>query len=144
MHVRTTIRDEVKTLLTGLSTTAGRVHSPLTNEIHRANTPALELDVVSETVISTRANVQTRQALLRVTGFVVSTISFPDVSATLDNIDAEVSVALFGGTLSDLTDKMFESMGKEYRIEGDDLVGEITIGYRLLYEVDQSDPSVSA
>lgn len=91
-HLRQQIREAVVTAVTGLTTTAGRVHD---SRVYKLETlPALAVYALSEPVeydTQQRPRGQTRELELVVEGFAKATASLED---TLDTIAKEVEAAL--------------------------------------------------
>jgi hypothetical protein len=143
-HLRTVIRNAAVAAVTGLTTTATRVHAPRAYGSARSALPALAVDIVAEeTAADTLAAREIRRATLELRGTAVASTAVPDVSAVLDRIDEETAVALFAdGTLSAaLLELEFNSMAKEYVATGEDLRGEIVIEYRIQYCINEGAPS---
>lgn len=144
-HARTTIRAAASAALAAIATPSV-VRVPIGSWAwNRAQLPAVAADIVEEDVFSDTfgaADGQVRDATLRITGYVAESLSHPDVSAVLDDLDREIAVALHADATLDaaILDLTFRRMEKEIEASAEDLRGRITLDYRIRYCVDETDP----
>lgn len=143
-HARQSIKDQIAASLTGLTTTGTRIDLPRIFGLARAQLPALSVDIIAEEAFDSdrESRYQGRRAMLEIVGYAIETEQGTALSTQLDNIDQEVATALFADvTLNALIkDIEFEGMEKLYT-PGEDIHGQIRIRYRVIYGVDQSNPT---
>lgn len=145
-HMRQQIRDAVAAALTGLPTTAGRVHVGRTRPLPTDHQPTLliyTLVEVSSRAVAGRPPLQERRLDLLVEGRVVSSVAPDD---DLDTIAAEVEGALaasprLGGLTMDLslagTEVLIEAQGERH-------VGRIGLTWRAVYRIAEGAPTAPA
>ena len=137
-HVRQQIRDQLKTTLTGLTTTGANVFS---SRVYDHDVlPSLTIYTLSEELGEESANKQLRLLNIVVEARAKATSNLDD---TLDTIGAEVEAAIFntgdttlGGKCKDID---FEGIDIELSGESDQPVGLMSIRFACLYRVDKSD-----
>ncbi len=137
-HARTEIREAIKTRLTGLSTTADRVHVGRTRPLAEGHQPTLLIYTVNEQsgrgVEGNPASIG--RTLLVVVEGRVSEATPPD--DLLDTIASEVEAKLRDAEEAlDVLDIMLTTTAVEVRSEGARHIGEIN----LVYSVRYSEPS---
>ncbi len=146
-HVRKQIRDAVKTVLTGLTTTGTNVFS---SRIHPffsdgAELPGLCLYTSTEEVENSEddlSHIQTRSVLVVVEGYEVATGAIED---TLDTIAAEVETALMADQFLNKLSHGIDLVGTEIEITGEaeKPVGVIVMIYRVYYLTDEGAPEIA-
>lgn len=143
-HVRQTIRDKIKILLTGLTTTGSTVYA---SRVYDHKTlPALAIYALDEQSSDDLDNVtftSTNQHRLLNIAIEARAKATSSVDATLDTISAEIETALFAGgdTTLDGTCKYFEYKGLEVELSGEQEQpsGLMTMRFSALYRVDVTD-----
>ncbi|MBT6555125.1 MAG: hypothetical protein HON50_05875 [Candidatus Marinimicrobia bacterium] len=143
-HVRQLIRDKMKTLLTGLSTTGSSVY--ISRVYNHKTLPALAIYTHDEQSSDDLDNVtfgSTNQHRLLNIVVEARAKATANVDKTLDTISAEVETALFasGDTTLDGKCKYFEFNGLEIELSGEQEqpVGLMTMRFSALYRVDKTD-----
>lgn len=146
-HVRTTIRNTVANLLTGLPTTGARVFTNRTLIYQAHELPALLITTNDETIttIDVHGNMFEREMELMVVAKVQVNADIDDV---LDTIMAEVETKIY----TDLSSSALISFCKSISLAGItieiDEAGELPIGqavmrFNLIYYTNASAPGVS-
>jgi len=141
-HVRQLIRDKIKSLLTGLTTTGSRVYTSRVYN-HKA-LPALAIYTHDEQSSDDLENVTfgetTQHRLLNIV-VEARAKATANLDKTLDTISAEVETALFADTTLGDKCKYFEFNGLEVELSGesDQPVGLMTMRFSALYRVDKTD-----
>ena len=133
-HKRQQIRDQVKTTLTGLTTTGANVFKFRVYPMAAASLPGLIIFTKEEeSEPASQGSTLLRQLALAVEGYAQATA---DVEDTLDDIAAEVEAAIeadrtLGGLVynTELISTEFELTG-----EGKKQVGVITLTFKILYK----------
>lgn len=140
-HVRQQIREAVVTALTGLTTTAARIHDSRIYELR--SLPALVVyatDEISEP--SDLSGKIDRELTVRVEGYAKAVSSVED---TIDTIGKEIEVAIdtdqtFGG-LAMRT--ILDSVNIDLSGEGEKPLAVLTMDYKILYRTAKGSPDVS-
>jgi hypothetical protein len=133
----------VKTLLTGLNTTASRVYESRVYPLGSANLPGLLIFTKSEesepVTIGSGTRTMLRNLSLVVEGYVKATSNFDDV---VDNIAQEVETVLANNlTLSGKAKDLYlESTEINFDGEGDQPVAVISMNYRIQYMTIENAP----
>lgn len=134
IHLRTQIRDALTTAVTGLATTAGRVHKSYTPPLDAADLPCLCIRTDgAEQIDGATVGVSQERALpITVSGYVKAA---GDIDATLNQIALEVETALAAvPTLSGKCTRI-ELSGIDSGIDQslEKPVGRVDINYRITY-----------
>jgi len=145
-HVRKTIRDNVVTTLTGLTTTGARIFPTRFYPLADAKVPSLCVYTNSEDTeysTVTRPRTQVRTLEVMVEAYVKAT---EDLDDTLDTIAVEIEEALAtdvtrGGNAKDTQVVSFEST---YAAEGDQPVGVGRFTVQVLYATLENDVETPA
>ncbi len=138
-HVRKTIRDDVVTELTGLTTTSTRVFNTRVFPLSQSDMPCLVIYTTQEaSEYATLTSLQ-REVQLVVRGVARATANVED---TLDLIAEEVETAITGG--SSAKDIMLASTAMEFDGDGDNQFGSIEMVFNILYHTAANQPGVSA
>jgi len=145
-HVRKSIRDNIKTTLTGLTTTGSRVYQTRLFPLATAKLPGLCIYTNSEvTDYSTISppRTQIRQLEVMVEAYVKGTASLDD---TIDTIAVEVEEALYadltrGGNAKDTQVTGFDV---EYDGDGDQSVGVARFTIAVTYVTVENDIEAAA
>jgi hypothetical protein len=137
-HVRQQIRDQLKTTLTGLSTTGANVFDSRVYD-HDA-LPSLTIYTLSEELGEESANKQLRLLSIVVEARAKATTNLDN---TLDTIGAEVEAAIFASGDTTLNGKCkdidFEGIDIELSGDSDQPVGLMSMRFACLYRVNKSD-----
>lgn len=143
-HIRQQIREAVVAAVTGLTTTAGRVHD---SRVYKLETlPALAVYALSEPVeydTQERPRGQTRELELVVEGFAKATASLED---TLDTIAKEVEAALTADVTRGGLAKDTLLASTEIALEGgaDKPHGVVRLTWLIEYRTRENDATVAA
>lgn len=145
-HVRKSIRDNVTTTLTGLTTTGSRVFQTRLFPLATAKLPGLCIYTRSETTEYAtvgRPRTQIRELEVLVEAYVKGTAS---LDSTLDTIAVEIEEALYtdvtrGGYAKDTQITSFEV---DYDGEGDQSVGVARFTISVTYVTVENDIEASA
>jgi len=144
-HVRKSIRDNIKTTLTGLATTRSNVFQSRVYPMHSSKLPGILIynkseETSYETVSTPR--MQNRTADYQVEVYVKGTANYDD---TLDQICLEIEEALY----EDLTrgdnasDTRITSFYADFDGGGDQPVAVATLTVEVTYQVRENNPDVS-
>jgi hypothetical protein len=143
-HLRQQIRERVGTLLTGLTTTGGRVYQSRVYPVAAANLPGLTLYTAEEsaeimTLGSPRRSERTLSLIVEARA--KATTNLDD---TLDTICKEVEIAMAADpTLNGLVnDHHLARTSIELAGEGEQPVGVATMEFTIMYDVAESTPDV--
>lgn len=144
-HVRTQIRDNVATQVTGLATTGSNVFKTRLYPITATKLPAILVYANSETnqaVAMKHPRLSDRELSLSIEGVAKATTSIED---TLDQIALEVEEAIYGDlTLGGIAKNVvLSSTDIEISADGDQPVGGIRLVYLVKYLVREDDPEVA-
>ena len=148
MHVRKLIRDEIKTQLTGLSTTGANVFSHRVYPVQEGVLPAIIVYTSSESAnrstIGGFGNIASISRVLSVSveAYVKATANVVD---TIDTIAEEVEVALgddetLGGLSEDI---QLVNTSIEITADGDQPVGVLKMDYEVVYRTTAGDPTTA-
>lgn len=144
-HVRQSIRENIETTLTGLSTTGSRLFASRVYPIASANLPGLAIytsDENTEYVTMGSDRTQFRRLSVNVEVYVQGNAGYDD---SLDTICSEIEVALY----SDLTrggyakDTKITAMDAEFSGDGDQPVARATLRVEVEYATQESDPTTA-
>lgn len=142
-HARQTIREQVGTTLTGLSTTGSNVFQSRVYPLQESNLPALLIytkEESSEAVVMGSNRVIERELTLAVEAYVKTNTNSDD---TIDTIAEEVETAI--GADSTLNNKAKDvflvSTDINYVGEGENPVAVATLNFLVSYCTDENDPS---
>lgn len=136
-HLRTQIRDQVATLLTGLSTTGPRVHQSRMRPQADANLPCLLVTTNAEDIEqSVVGGLFQRRLQVIVEGVAKASAAVDDV---LDQIAFEVEVAMVADRRATL-----KSIETAFDDDTDKPVGRIGMLYELVYSTRAGNPGASA
>ncbi|MCP4228733.1 MAG: hypothetical protein GY771_01110 [bacterium] len=135
-HARQSIRDEAKTMLTGLLTTGANVFKFRVYPMEAASLPGLIIftnEEESEPASQGATREYLRELSLSVEGYAKATADVDDV---LDTIAAEVEAAIEADRkLNGLAiDTVLESTAFDLNGEGEKQAGVITLTYKILYK----------
>jgi hypothetical protein len=137
-HVRQQIRDQLKTTLTGLTTTGANVFDSRVYD-HDA-LPSLTIYTLSEELGEESANKQLRLLNIVVEARAKATSNLDN---TLDTIGAEVETAIFASGDTTLSGKCkdidFEAIDIELSADSEQPVGMMSMRFACLYRVNKSD-----
>ena len=135
-HARKTIRDDVVTTLTGLTTTGSRVHDTRIFPLSESGLPCLAVYAGDENVErAALGNMLERQLELVVRCYARATSGVEDV---LDQIAEEVETALTSATGA--KDLVLRSSEPEYSDEGDMQIATRSIVFDVTYYTDAGAP----
>lgn len=141
-HIRQSIRDAVVTALTGLTTTATRVERSRVYDV--ASLPSLSIYTLEDALeedSETFSDDQFRRIALTVEARAKATAN---VDTTLDTIDSEVSVALYGDAALALLIKDIRWTGASIEFEQQEQpIGLNTITFDILYRTDATNPTAA-
>jgi hypothetical protein len=142
-HARQTIREQVGTTLTGLSTTGSNVFQSRVYPLQESNLPALLIytkEESSEAIVMGSNRVIERELTLAVEAYVKTNTNSDD---TIDTIAEEVETAI--GADSTLNNKAKDvflvSTDINYVGEGENPVAVATLNFLVSYCTDENDPS---
>lgn len=138
-HVRKTIRDDVITELTGLTTTGTNVFDTRIFPLAQTDLPCLVVYTQNETSEYGNLTSLEREVQLVVRGIARATANVED---TLDLIAEEVETAITGG--SSAKDLYLSSTATEFENDGDNQFGSIEMIFLVLYHTAANTPGVSA
>ena len=144
-HVRKSIRDNIKTTLTGLATTRSNVFQSRVYPMHGSKLPGILLynrseEISYQTVGTPR--MQERRCEYQVEIYVKGVANFDD---TLDQICLEIEEALYtdltrGGNAKDTRITSFDA---DFDGGGDQPVAVCTLTVEVTYQVRENNPDVS-
>lgn len=137
-HARQQIRDQLKTTLTGLTTTGANVFD---SRVYDHDTlPSLAIYTLSEELGEESGNKQLRMLNVVIEARAKATTNLDN---TLDTIGAEVEAAIFSGGDTTLNgtckDFDFEAVDIELSGDSEQPVGLMSMRFVALYRVDKSD-----
>ena len=142
-HARKTIREQVGTTLTGLTTTGSNVFQSRVYPLQDSNLPALLIytkEETSEAIVMGNNRVLERELTLAVEAYVKTNSNSDD---TIDLISKEIEVAI--GTDTTLNnrakDVFLVSTDINYIGEGENPVAVATFNFLVSYCTDENDPS---
>jgi hypothetical protein len=142
-HARQTIREQVGTTLTGLTTTGSNVYQSRVYPLQESNLPALLIytkEESSEAIVMGSNRVIERELTLAVEAYVKTNSNSDD---TIDTIAEEVETAI--GADSTLNNKAKDvflvSTDINYVGEGENPVAVATLNFLVSYCTDENDPS---
>jgi hypothetical protein len=142
-HARQTIREQVGTTLTGLTTTGSNVFQSRVYPLQESNLPALLIytkEESSEAIVMGSNRVIERELTLAVEAYVKTNSNSDD---TIDTIAEEVETAI--GADSTLNNKAKDvflvSTDINYVGEGENPVAVATLNFLVSYCTDENDPS---
>ena len=142
-HARQTIREQVGTTLTGLTTTGSNVFQSRVYPLQESNLPALLIytkEESSEAIVMGSNRVIERELTLAVEAYVKTNSNSDD---TIDTIAEEVETAI--GADSTLNNKAKDvflvSTDINYVGEGENPVAVATLNFLISYCTDENDPS---
>jgi len=144
-HVRTQIREEIGTTLTGLTTTGSRVYQSRVYPLESGGTPALLIYTKSEdsepTVIGSN-RLSERNLSVAVEIYVKATANFDD---TIDTAAKEIEAAIAADpTLNGLAkDCYLQSTEIEFNAEGEKPLGVASLIFLTNYYVREQAPDVA-
>lgn len=144
-HVRQQIREAAITALTGLTSTADRVHGTRLRALSADDLPALLITTADETIEPVGIDQPQwieRSLALRIIGLVKQTESLDNA---LDTIAAEVETVMGAAApLGDLAEVVgLESIETELEAVLDKPVGVIVLNYRIRYTTAANAPTIS-
>ena len=144
-HVRRQIREQVGTILTGLTTTGSNVYQSRVYPLEDGNLPGLVIYTKSETsepVVVNANKLLFRDLTLVVEAYVKATSDFDD---TIDQIAKEVEQAIAADpTLSSKAkDTFLSSTDIEFNAEGEKPVAYISLEFTVEYYTLEQSPDVS-
>jgi hypothetical protein len=141
-HVREQIRDEIATLITGLTTTGARVYMTRVMPMDDSALPGLTISTGPEE-ISTEAGQRISRVQERMLDVIIS--GFDKLSAgvddQLDDIAAEVETAIFGATLTKCSYIDLANIETSVEAGAELPVGRITMTFRAHYLTADGAPS---
>lgn len=136
-HLRNQIRDQVKTTLTGLTTTASRVYDSRVYPLASNGTPAIVIYTKSEDsepldMGTNTTRIIDRNLSLAVEVYVKATANFDD---TLDTCCKEIEAAMYADpTINGLAKNTYlESTEIDFNAEGDEPVAFATLTFLTNY-----------
>lgn len=140
-HVRKSIRDNVKTALTGLTTTGANVYQTRVYPLAEDKLPGIALYTRTEDAeyqTMTVPRIQERTLRIVVEAYVKALVDYDD---TLDNIALEVETALYtdltrGGYAKDTRVVSFDS---QFSGDGDQPIAYATMEIEIDYFTDEND-----
>lgn len=144
-HVRQSIRENIETTLTGLTTTGSRVFASRVYPIAADNLPGLAIytsDENSEYATVGLPRTQIRTLSVTVEAYVRGNSNYDD---SLDTICSEIEIALY----TDLTrgghakDTKVTAMDAEFSGEGDQPVARATLRVQVEYVTKENDPTTA-
>tara|TARA_R100000353_G_scaffold24240_1_gene20881 strand:- start:9198 stop:9641 length:444 start_codon:yes stop_codon:yes gene_type:complete len=142
-HARKTIREQVGTTLTGLTTTGSNVFQSRVYPLQDSNLPALLIytkEETSEAIVMGNNRVLERELTLAVEAYVKTNSNSDD---TIDLISKEIEIAI--GTDTTLNNKAKDvflvSTDINYIGEGENPVAVATFNFLVSYCTDENDPS---
>ena len=142
-HARQTIREQVGTTLTGLTTTGSNVFQSRVYPLQESNLPALLIytkEESSEAIVMGSNRVIERELTLAVEAYVKTNTNSDD---TIDTIAEEVETAI--GADSTLNNKAKDvflvSTDINYVGEGENPVAVATLNFLVSYCTDETNPS---
>jgi len=137
-HVRRQIRDAVKTLLTGLTTTGSNVYSSRVWPMRSAVMPGLIIYTAEEESELGSIGTLDRVVALAVEGYVNDTSSLNDI---LDQICSEVETAMAADVMIGGLAKNSLITQTEIRLDGEGkkTVGVVTMTFNIFYRTSQSE-----
>jgi hypothetical protein len=142
-HARQTIREQVGTTLTGLTTTGSNVFQSRVYPLQDSNLPALLIytkEESSDAIVMGSNRVIERELTLAVEAYVKTNSNSDD---TIDTIAEEVETAI--GADSTLNNKAKDvflvSTDINYVGEGENPVAVATLNFLISYCTDENDPS---
>ncbi len=142
-HARKTIREQVGTTLTGLTTTGSNVFQSRVYPLQDSNLPALLIytkEETSEAVVMGNNRVLERELTLAVEAYVKTNSNSDD---TIDLISEEIESAI--GTDTTLNNKAKDvflvATDINYIGEGENPVAVATFNFLVSYCTDENDPS---
>lgn len=124
-HCHKQIRDRVKTMLTGLTTTGSRVYANRLQPLDDSNLPALRIFVDAEEVETMLQNGQDRKLSMIVECCAKATTALDDV---IDASSKEVEIALAGGIQISTNFVDCEYSGMQF----DDALAEKPVGVKRM------------
>lgn len=145
-HVRKSIRDNVKTTLTGLTTTGSNVYQTRVYPLAEDKLPGIAIYTRSEDTEYQTVTVprhQERTLVIAVEAYVKALTDYDD---TLDSIAAEVEAALYtdltrGGYARDTRVVSFDS---QFSGDGDQPIAYATIEVQVDYFTEENDAETAA
>jgi len=143
-HARKTIRDNIKTTLTGLTTTGSNVFQSRVYPMHRSKLPGLLIYNKAEEIeyrAITSPRLQHRTASYDVEIYVMATENYDN---DLDKISVEVEEALATDTTrgGNAEDTRIISYDIDFNGDGDQPVAVARIAVEVTYQVRENNPDV--
>lgn len=139
-HLRKTIRDELVTAVTGLSTTGSNVFDSRVMPLSQASLPALCVYAASEESEQVGNTLLRRYVNLAVVAFVRAVAGIED---TLDTIAEEVETAVVLSAFTDVKRITLGSTEFDFSDEGDTSFASMTLTFVAEYHTVQGTPGVS-
>jgi len=143
-HARKIIRDELKTILTGLTTTGTNIFFDTIYNIKNDQVPALLIFTKNETVENKtigQPRIEDRILYIDIIGLVKTTIDYQD---TCDQIALEVENAI--NSSLNLNGKakyiILNDIDTEYNDDLEKPLGSIKLGYSVMYRVNTNNLEV--
>lgn len=133
MHVKQSIRDDITTLLTGVTTAGANVFKSHVYPLTAAQLPAICVYTLNETVdyiTMSLSNSQPRKQEREITiGIEVFVRMVSGYDAQLDDIQVEVENALFSGNITGVTRLNLDSTSIGLTNESDQPMARLTLNY---------------
>lgn len=144
-HLRQQIRDQIKTTLTGLTTTGNRVTDSRVYPISSNGTPALVIYTKSETsepIVIGIDRLMSRELSVVVEGYAKAISNFDNI---IDTISKEVEEAIAADTTLNglVKDCYLESTEIEFNAEGEKPLGYVSLTFLTNYYVKETNPDVA-
>ena len=144
-HLRQQIRDQIKTTLTGLTTTGNRVTDSRVYPIASNGTPALVIYTKSETsepIVIGIDRLMSRELSVVVEGYAKAISNFDNI---IDTISKEVEEAIAADTTLNglVKDCYLESTEIEFNAEGEKPLGYVSLTFLTNYYVKETNPDVA-
>ena len=148
MHLRNQIRDQIKTQVTGLTTTGSNVFSHRVYPVQDTELPAIIVYTSSESAArATLGGFNSSVSMLRTlnTSIEVYVKATSTVVDTLDTIAEEIEAAMgFDETLNGLAEDLFlVATSIEINGDGEQPIGVLKLDYDVAYRTTISDPTNS-
>lgn len=141
-HGRQQVRDAVVTAVTGLTTTGTRVYSGRVFPLSRLRLPALFVYSLEEEVVEEQGVMGLEQLRKLTVAVEVLTEANESLDDAVDQICAEVEIAIHADTTLGGVSKWIEYTGVEITLEdgGQKAVGSAQMTFAAEYRVDAVDP----
>jgi len=142
-HIRQLIRDNIKTTITGLTTTGNSVYQTRVNPLAAPKLPCLLLYTDDESISYDTVSyprTQSRRLTVKIEAYVKGTTNY---DSTLDLISSEIEAALYedvtrGGLAKDTR---INSFGADYSGEGDQPVACGILTVEVIYTTQEGSPT---